>query len=175
MKILRPFALIALLGALSPVVQAGNADLIINSVSKKFEENVTVPNTGNGSISEKKEQWGYVVTIENKMFRPVAGLEAKYVVFYKQEEIGSKAAQRLQRKSGTVAIPEIAGGAKTTFRTNPVDLKKAVLNGNYYFANGAKSKAEDSLSGIWVRIYQNGALFAEYVRPSSLSSKEKWE
>ena len=115
------------------------------------------------------------MTVENRTFKALTGLSAKYFIFYKQEQIGSKAAERLQRKSGTCAVPDIPVGEKNAFTTDSVDLKKAVLNGYYIFANGARSKAEDSLAGVWIRIYQNGTLFAEYARPSTLPSKEKWE
>ena len=181
MKFIRRFTLLAVLATLVPSARSENAnlvnnpDIVINSVSKKLDENTTAPSKGDGSIAEKKEEWGYVLTLENKAFKPVSGLEVKYVVFYKQEQIGAKTAARLKRQSGTGTIQEIAAGGKTTFTTDPVELKKAVLQGNYYFTNGGKTKAEDGLSGIWFRVYQNGKLFAEYVRPASLAGKEKWE
>jgi hypothetical protein len=49
-------------------------------------------------------------------------------------------------------------------------------SGSYtYFLNGANPKAEDSLAGIWVRMYQNGKIVGEFTKPSNLASKEKWD
>ncbi|MEI8341723.1 MAG: hypothetical protein WCH43_09345 [Verrucomicrobiota bacterium] len=175
MKSILRFALIAVLCTLIQPVFAGNSDVVINTVAKKIEDKSAVPAAGEGSIAEKKEEWAYMVTVENKSFKPLTGLEAKYIIFYKQDQIGSKVTPRLQRKSGSCTVPEIQASGKNSFTTNSVELKKSVLTGNYYFTNGAKTKAEDGLSGIWIRIYLNGNLFAEYTRPTSLSSKEKWE
>jgi len=165
----------AVLSAWVPAAHAENSDVVINTVAKKLDDKSATPAKGEGSIAEKKEEWGYVVTIENKAFKPLEYLEAKYIIFYKQEQIGSKVPARLQRKNGTFAIREIPANGKNTFTTDAVELKKAVLTGNYIFTNGARTKAEDGLSGIWIRFYQNGNQVAEYIRPPSLSGKEKWE
>ena len=175
MKVIRLLILSAVLSALVLPVRAGNSDLVVNTIAKKTDEKSDAPYKGEGSISEKSEQWIYAVSVENLTFKPLAGLEAKYLIFYKQEQIGSKGPARLQHKSGSFKLPDIDAHGKGSFTTDTVDLKKALLNGNYHFVNGAKAKAEDGLSGIWIRFYLNGALFAEYTRPSTLSSKEKWE
>ena len=64
---------------------------------------------------------------------------------------------------------------KTTFETDPVTLKKARLKADWYYANGAKGKAKDEISGVWVRVFSGSEMIDEYANPSSLKSQEKWE
>jgi len=76
-------------------------------------------------------------------------------------------------------IASIDSLGKTSFDTDSVALTKASLlgppGGYTYFVNGAKPTAADTLTGLWVRVYQNGNLFAEYSYPSGLSSSETWK
>ena len=153
-----------------------NPDLTISPVLKKFEEKKNNVTTKNGAmITEKEEQWGYVTTIENKSFKPIGELQIKYIVFYKQDQIGVKSAVTLKRQTGSGIIPALPSSGKEIYTTDHLKLKKEVLNGNYYFASGAKNRAEDCASGIWIRLYQNGTIVAETVSPLSLTNKEKWE
>ena len=54
-------------------------------------------------------------------------------------------------------------------------MKKARLKADWYFNNGAKGKAKDELSGIWVRVYSGSELINEFAQPTSLKTKEEWE
>ncbi len=54
-------------------------------------------------------------------------------------------------------------------------LKKARLKADWYYSNGARGKAKDELSGIWVRVYSGNELIYELAQPSSLKTQEKWE
>jgi len=153
-----------------------NPDLVINPVLKKFDEKKSTINATNGAtVTEKEEHWGYITTLENKSFKPIPDLQLKYIVFYKQDTIGMKSATRFERQTGTAPIQGIPAGGIANFTTEHLKLKKEVLNGNYYFKNGAKNRAEDGVMGIWIRVYLNGTLFAETVHPESLINKEKWE
>ncbi len=54
-------------------------------------------------------------------------------------------------------------------------LKKARLKADWFYSNGAKSKAKDAVSGIWVRVYSGSELINESAQPASLKTQEKWE
>lgn len=168
---------------------AGNFDVEIHCVAKKVSEETKKPsgeakmgtdvygqpqlNVG-GGINRTKENWVYDVTVENKTFKELAGLEVKYTIFFKQEKLGVKADPTPQHRNGNFTIASLKSHEKTSFTTDPVELKKSNLAGNYIYASGAKPNAQDTLVGLAVRVYQNGQQFAEYANPSTLT-KEKWE
>ena len=60
-----------------------------------------------GSANETKEHWVYDVTIENKTFKELTNLDLKYVIFFKQEQLGVKAASthRVSRMVVSASIP----------------------------------------------------------------------
>ena len=73
---------------LSQFARAGNDDFGFNCLAKKFDKQAKA-----GVVTEiSDEKWGYEVTIENKTFKEMAGLGIKYIPFFKQEHLGSKAA-----------------------------------------------------------------------------------
>ena len=179
MKSIKPLFLIAGLLLLAPFAKAqtlvSNQDLTINSLLKKTDEKSAALPGNDTHITQKIEKWEYQISVANKSFKPIPATEVKYIIFFKRQMIGMKTAPRLARLSGSATLQEIPGNQTAQFTTKLVELKKEFINGNYYFANGAKSNAEDSIIGIWVRLYQNGKLFSEFVRPPSLTAKEKWE
>jgi hypothetical protein len=164
---------------LNQIAWAGDSDLNITVEKKKVENHSATGPQPSQVGTSKSEQWGYSVTVENQGFKNLANLEVKYIIFYKHEELGIKGPPRKETKTGTYTIPEIDSLGKTSFDTKSVLLTKSSLvgpmGGFSYFTNGAKPTAADTLTGIWVRVYQNGNLFTEYTYPSDLSSVETWQ
>ena len=72
------------------VAIAGNFDVEIHCSPKRVDQ--TVKKASDGGASETKEHWVYDVTIENKTFKELTNLDLKYVIFFKQEQLGVKAA-----------------------------------------------------------------------------------
>ena len=165
------FVLAALV--LPGLVQAGNSDVEIHCLSKKMAETRN-PGSGEGGISKTKENWTYDVTIENKTFQDMANVEIKYVMFFNQEHLGKKEAAQLQRQAGGMTLPLLRSHEKKSFTTDLVELKKSNLIGHYHYTSGARPNAQDTLAGLWVRVYLNGQQFAEYANPSTIM-KERWE
>jgi hypothetical protein len=151
---------------------AGNFDVEIHCVPKKLDENVKKGSDGGANIG--KEHWAYVLTIENKTFKELADLEVKYVIFFKQEQLGKKTDATARRQSGSFSIATLKSHEKKPFTTDAVELKKSNLVGNWHYTSGAKPNAQDTLVGLAVRVYQNGQQLAEYANPSTLT-REKWE
>jgi hypothetical protein len=168
---------------------AGNFDVEIHCVAKKVGEETKRPsgeakmgtnvygqpqlNVGGGT-NRTKENWVYEVTVENKTFKELAGLDVKYTIFFKQEKLGVKADPTPKHQNGNFTIPVLKSHEKTSFTTDSVELKKSSLAGNYIYTSGAKPNAQDTLVGLAVRVFQNGQQFAEYANPSTLA-KEKWD
>ena len=164
------------------VAHAQDAVLDFSCVARKVDQktSTTTPkpsnNGGTGAtFSYTNEDWQYVVTLKNKdAFKELTNLVVKYIIFFKQEQLGSLAGARLERQTGSARIDTIKGNDKVEFSTVAVKLQKASLGAGYSYDNGAKSDANANLAGLWIRVYQNGNLIAEMSRPSNLPSKEKW-
>jgi hypothetical protein len=155
------------------LAQIGNQNLEIHCTARKLAEK-TNPGAGEGGKAVTKQDWAYDIVIENKSFHDIPSLEVKYIIFFSQQHLGKKEAPQAKRKTGSISLPSLRSHEKKTVTTESAQLTKASLVGDYYFIDGAKIKVEDSLTGLWIRIYQNGQQFAEYANPSTLL-KEKWE
>lgn len=145
----------------------------IRAVAKRVDASMP-QNHGDGSRTVSTEHWNYEVTVENTSFQPMAATEVRYMIFYKTEELGSKEPAKQEHQSGAFSVDALAPHAKKVFTTNTVELRKSHLTGQWYFSGGERIKAEDTLTGIWVRVYQNGQVAGEYANPSLLT-KEQWQ
>jgi hypothetical protein len=162
-------ALIALLVSV-PALVAGNSDLDIHCAPKKVNE--TVKKASDGGANTTKEHWTYEVSVENRTFKDIGNLEVKYTIFFKQEQLGVKAAPTPKHQNGSFNIPSLKPHEKKSFTTDAVELSKSNLVGNWIYSSGAKPNAQDTLVGLAVRVYLNGQQFAEYGNPSTIL-KEK--
>ena len=169
------FRIILALAALAVaphLLLADNFNLEIHSTPRKLDENVKKASEGGANAVD--EHWIYEVTVENKTFKELDNLEVKYVIFFKQEQLGVKTAPTPRTQTGTSNIASLRSHEKTAFHTDPVELKKSNLVGNWHYTSGAKPNAHDTLVGIAIRVFQNGQQIAEYANPSNLA-REKWE
>jgi hypothetical protein len=174
MKISRQilFSFVGIMFALA-IGHAASSDVEIHCAPRRVD--ATAPkNEADNTRTVSKEHWNYEVTVENKTFKPMAGIEVKYMIFYKTEELGSKAPATQQHQSGSMSINALKPREKKSFTTNPVELNKSHLIGHWYYSGGERIKAEDTLSGVWIRVYENGQQLTEYANPSTLT-KEQWQ
>jgi hypothetical protein len=171
--------LCAALLVFGPIAWAGLSDLNITCEKKKMTGQAGSEPQQHSVGVTKSEQWGYAVTVENQGFKNLSNLDVKYKIFYKHEQLGIKGPPKKETKTGDYPIPEIDSLGKTSFDTVSVTLSKSSLlgpmGGYSYFDNGAKPTATDTLTGIWVRVYQNGTLIGESAYPSDLTSEETWQ
>jgi hypothetical protein len=169
----------ALVLLLAQVARAADSDVSITFEKKRVEG-------GNGleskttEIKKTVENWQFVVTVQNQRGQALQGLDAKYIIFFKTEKLGDKGNGKKERKTGDYQIASIAGLGTVTFNTDSVTLTRQSLigipGGYTYYANGAKPNTEDSISGVWVRLYDShGNLFAEGSYPEDLTSSEQWQ
>jgi hypothetical protein len=84
------------------VAIAGNLDVEIHCSPKRVDQ--TVKKASDGGANETKEHWVYDVTIENKTFKELTNLDLKYVIFFKQEQLGVKAAPTPRQQNGSISI-----------------------------------------------------------------------
>jgi hypothetical protein len=126
--------------------------------------------------------WSYKVTIENRSFKDLPGIEVKYIVFVKHETYGgADHARVIERKAGSKTVDVLKNAAKWTFNTDALEMHKLLMSLTESVHNTTKTlaptnvKQKDSLNGIWLRIYQNGAQIGEYIYPEGLVQSQKWE
>ena len=151
---------------------AGSNDVEIHSTPKRLDQ--TVAKASDGGANLTREHWAYEITVENKTFHELSGLQAKYVILYTHEQLGVKASATPKRANGTFEIDQLKPHEKKTFTTKPVELEKSNLVGNWIYSSGAKPGAQDALVGVALHLEQGGQQFAEFANPSTLS-KEKVE
>ena len=154
-------------------LNGGLSDIEIHVQPKQTDQTGMKAAKG-GTAFMSKEHWAYDVALENKTFKPLDNLEVRYVIFVQREQFGSKAAPSLQKEHGSVTVETLKPHEKKAVTTQAVEINKTGLDGGYYFQSGGREKAQDSLVGCWVRVYQGGQQVSEYANPSTLL-REKWE
>ena len=159
---------------LPPWACRAGGDLDFSCVAKRVDQKTTKSGTSEDALTIDTEDWQYVVTLANTSFKDLANLEVRYIMFSKRQEIGTVAGTRVEKQAGSVKIDNIKGHDKVQFETITMKLQKATLAAGRYYANGGRTSGEASMSGLWIRIYQNGNLIAEMSRPPELATKEKW-
>jgi hypothetical protein len=179
--------LVAVLTSSAPRLFALNSDVEIHCVAKKVSEDTKKASGAarmtkdmygqptlavGGGTNKTKENWVYDVTIENKTFKELAGVEIKYTIFFKQEKQGTKEPPAMQHQNGTFTFPVLKSHEKQAFTTDSVELKKSNLVGEFHYNNGGRMHAEDTLVGMAVRVSQNGQLLTEYANPSNLLTEK---
>ncbi len=150
-------------------LRAADSDLEIHSTPLKIDSTTT--KASDGEANRTKEHSIYQLTIENKSFHDLTGLQVKYVILYTHEELGKKGSGKPERKTGSFPIATLKSRETLTFKTDAVELNKASLVGEYHYPSGAKPNAQDALVGIVLHVEQNGQVFAQFANPSSLSKE----
>ena len=145
------------------------ADLKIGAGEKRLEREETV----SADSKSTKEKWCYEITLELLGFKPAEGIEVQYRMFVQDETPGLVANKKV-RKEGKHEIAVLKPREKVSFQTVTTNIETYKLSGYTYYTNGARAASADKLHGIWVRVIQKGQTVAEFCRPISLKTKEKW-
>lgn len=171
---LRILILIAALCMPPCLAFADYSDLDISCVTKKLDQK-TITGTAENAVTVDTEDWVYAVTLQNNTFKDLTNIEVRYIIFYKIEALGTVAGTRVGRQAGVAKIDAVKAHDKVDFQTSAVKLEKQSLKPGMYYPNGGRTAGDAALSGLWIRIYQNGTMIAEMSRPPALASKEKWD
>lgn len=121
-----------------------------------------------------EEKWGYSVTIHNKTSKPINNLRAEYRLFATVDNVHVKESTGLRKKAYSSPIETIPELSRTIFRTESISAFKMKYNGNIVSAKTGENRSRETLSGIWIRIYQGKDLIHETCMPERLSSTETW-
>jgi len=156
----------------SPTVAAPKPVLIFSATRRRLESEGSA--RGNEMVTE--EQWVYDVTIENRSFSEARALEIEYRVFVFDDRGRSGDRRQPMRKSmGSTTIESIPRSGKASFQTEPQRIVKTQLQPDWNYLDGRDPRSADRLKGLWIQVKQNGQLVAEYINPTTLKDKERWE
>jgi hypothetical protein len=149
---------------------AAPLNLEITSERRRF----TLEKQQTESTNSSSEKWGYKVVVTNKEFKTVDALDVVYRV-YKVDESRHSTESKLLATPGSVAIASLKPGEKFTFNTEPVLLNSSSIKGGWVYTDKGKSKVEDSVAGLWIRVMRGGAVVFEHIKPPTLKTKAAWE
>jgi hypothetical protein len=115
---------------------------------------------------------GFGITLTNQSKQAGQNLRVDYQLYYRRGAAGkSIMAQPLEHQGGSDPIAKLESLEKLNFRTTAVTIRNQTprtvdrANGTleYRWPTGTQETVYDKLDGIWVRVYQNGALIGEYL------------
>jgi len=163
-------ALISALMAMSLAAQASDYEI---TVDRKRDP----ASMEKGDVEKKSSQtWAGDVKILYRPFKDSPALQGRYIVFVKRQKLGDTGnADKVDKVKGTFDVPPIKGGSSSKFSTVDVVLNKEHLAPGWRMGNGGRGIAEDSVLGIWLKLYQGQTEVANYINPTTLTSKYKWE
>ena len=153
-------------------VHADNLRIEMKADKKRFDTSREKSET----TFTSNEKWGYMVKLRNTAFKDLPDVSVEYQIFSKDEKMAAtKGDVDHRRLKGTQKIGDWKSNAVSTFETEQMELTRSQLVGGYYYANRGSVKANDSLTGIWVRVMSAGKLVAEMTDPANLATKAKWD
>lgn len=147
---------------------------VFDTSKKDSDVTLTTGDIVKNGRTTTEEKWGYSVTIQNKTSKPLDNLRVEYRLFATVDSVHVKEKQGLKKKayqSKIEAIPELG---RVVFRTETISAFKMKYNGNIVSAKTGDSSSRETLSGIWLRIYNGNDLVHEACMPDKLSVTEKW-
>ncbi len=149
---------------------------IFETKKSTVDVKLTTGETVKNGRSLTEDKWGYAVNLTNRTPQPIDNLRAEYRLFATVDDIQVKATvkQGLKKKEYASQIPAIKEFSQVAFRTETISAIKTHYNGNIVAAKSGESSSRETLSGIWIRIYQGEDLVYETAMPDSLRTTEKW-
>jgi hypothetical protein len=157
--------------SLSPAAASTPARVDFNVVAdrKRFD----FDRSGTNSAVTTKEKWGYKVTLENRSFAAVSGLEVQYRQFKFDDQLKGS---RLVGIAGTASISSLNTGQKFSFETTPVEIERHELRPGWVWTEDAlKERIKDRLAGLWLRVRRDGEVVFEWQSPPDLKARANWD
>jgi len=156
---------------LTASAQAQLQDVAITVTRKKLDEQKSRQSMETVTTRE----YAYTVILSSHSFKSLPMVEVKYMIFYEDAQPGRKEKPDTLHVKGKETLANLENNRPVSFETQPVKLSNSALDGNAYWASGAKSQTRDAVTGMWIRVYSEGKLVGEYVNPSTTSKKNDWK
>ncbi len=138
---------------------------------KLAKDKLGATKTKQNNVTYSAEQWAYKVAVTNRSTVDIDNLRVDYWLFLKADDGKIKAGPRVQQ-SGNVSMKGLLKRAGVyQFQTKTLTLSRQELDGGFYFADGTKNKARDSVGGVALRFFKgNKEVFAWATDPDLLKS-----
>lgn len=133
---------------------------------------------GYSSDSKGSSTVFYQATVSYRsMSKPASEVEARYIILVERQRLGERIGEeKAERVRGTANIPALTPQEKFTFDTKSVELFEKGLSSQFAgYTNGGRTRSKDSIKGIWIKLFEGGQEVGEYINPTTLSNKVKWE
>ena len=128
-----------------------------------------------GNVTVTTKEIVYKITVQSKIFKPLTGLQVKYMIFYADAASGTKEKPAETFLKGSETIANLAGNALVNFNTTPIKLTTEELDAGWYYKSGGSNRAKDKVTGVWIRAYLDGKMVSEYANPTTTSKKNDWK
>ena len=155
--------------ALPMLAQAGDFEITLDRTRGGMKQS-------QGKVEKKADQkWVGEINITNHSFKPTLPTEVKYMLFVKRQELGQKQGlDSVEKIKGKASIPALKAQEKTKVATSAVNLRHQELEAGWSYDNGGSAKADDTVSGVWVKLFQGEKEVGEYIDPPTVKEKYKW-
>ena len=168
------FLLLAAIGlALIPATSLAFDDVQITPSRTKLDSS---KNRNKGNVNSESKDIAYTVKVNSSSFKELKDVTVKYKIFYQVVELGSKSEPEIKLSAGSHTIPSLLTNKPVEFETDAIKLEKASLDPGWYYANGASSRAQDKVVGLWFKAFDStGKQIGEYCNLNSATKNKKWE
>ena len=146
-------------------------DVAISASRKKLDEQKTHA----GDKTSVTKEVAYTLTLESHSFKPLTGLQVKYMIFYQDQQPGSVGKPIIAFNKGTATLAGLGVHETATVDTTSFKLTTTELDAGWYYTSGASGRAQDRVTGVWVRVYSDGKLVGEYANPPGTAKKNTWK
>jgi len=122
------------------------------------------------------QKWVGEMAVKNRGFKPTLPIEARYILFVKRQELAQKlGSYYIEKVKGTIQIATLKPGEEVKNLTSSVELHHQQIEAGWHYVNGGVTKADDTIVGIWVKIFQGTNEVGEYMDYPNVKERFQWE
>ena len=156
-----------------PPAASGRLKVDITAERKRIEAGEAVTARDASKTSEK---YVYEVKVQNRSFGDVPALDVQYLIFVERQKLGErKEKDTVDRITGSAKVEPLTRSTMVrTVPTSEIVLDRQVIVGDYYYLNGGRQKVADNVLGLWIKVFSEGKMIAEYTNPSTVT-KRGWD
>jgi hypothetical protein len=157
----------------TPATPANLANLIGIDAKKARVRKGEKTQEAEGEIT--KEWWAFAVEIRNKSQTDLEGLKLSYRIY-----VDNQASKKLAFggtsavAGGDITLDKVARGGVLKRNTDEVLLNQIKLDADFEFTDRSRSRLEDKLEGVWIKIWQGDRKVGEFKSNDPTVTKAKW-
>jgi len=166
---MKRMALVLALVVIPMLAQASDYEVTMDQKKDAPSE----PNSGPRVKTSRK--WSGTVKINCHTPKTSSELEVRYIIFVKWEHIGQKGPDTIEQVKGNSKVTALKLGSSTTVPTSEITLNQGHMGPGWRPREGGATFTQDGVVGVWIKLFDGTTQVAEYVDPTNLPEKNKWE